>query len=137
MYQDSVKEKEYRERQTIGKVDTSAFPERGCVVRGRSALCSVPLNVDVEGFQYKASVTIGLRLNPVNNTVTQSLYVDGFQVDAVLLCWCERGCWCKCGFGCAYTHTVYVYTQYFLSLAHTYTYTHTHACARARAHTHT
>jgi hypothetical protein len=58
-------------------VDTSAFPEHGCVVKGRSALCSVPLDVDMEGFRYKASVTMGLRLNPANNTLTESLYVDG------------------------------------------------------------
>merc|ERR1712216_1477 len=31
------------------------------------------------GFRYKASVTMGLRLNAANNTLTESLYVDGYQ----------------------------------------------------------
>lgn len=79
MFKEKQKEKAHQEMQKIGRVDTSAFPTEGCTVRGRSALCSVPLNVNVKGFQYKANVTMGLRFNPGNETITESLYVDGFQ----------------------------------------------------------
>lgn len=79
MYMDYEQQKKHKAMRAVGKVDTSAFPKEGCVVRGRSALCSVPLDVNVEGFVYKADITLGLRMNPVNNTLTESLYVDGYE----------------------------------------------------------
>jgi hypothetical protein len=79
MYKDSEREKKHEEMRKIGKIDTSAFPPQGCVVKGRSALCSLPLDVNVEGFKYKGDLKMGLRLNTVNNTLTESFYVNDFQ----------------------------------------------------------
>jgi hypothetical protein len=91
MYQGMQKEKKHAEMRAVGKVDTSAFPVHGCSAKGRSALCSVPIDLNTGGFVYRANVTMALRLNPVNNTLTESLYVDGYQRwKGVWACVCAR-----------------------------------------------
>jgi len=43
------------------QVDTRLFPEEGCVVRGNSALCTVPIAVSEGGFNFQGSTTLGVR----------------------------------------------------------------------------
>ena len=84
MYMDYEQQKKHKAMRAVGKVDTSAFPKEGCVVRGRSALCSVPLDVNVEGFVYKADITLGLRMLPAAEV---SLIMTGETIIGPFLVW--------------------------------------------------
>jgi hypothetical protein len=129
MYQGMQKEKKHAEMRAVGKVDTSAFPVHGCSAKGRSALCSVPIDLNTGGFVYRANVTMALRLNPVNNTLTESLYVDGYQRwkgVCVCVCVCARAraclyvCVCVCMCVCAMCVSMHTHTR-----THTQSHTHT------------
>lgn len=78
MYENWQRDQALKKMMAAGHIDTSRFPEKGCVVKGNSALCSVPMDVDVEGFQYKADVKFSLRHSQYSEEVAEALIVDGY-----------------------------------------------------------